>query len=583
MPSTSSAPPRSTSYVWPVSACILFLGCVLLSQPFAETGIVDDWSIFQTAKVLAQTGHMHYNGWEAPILGWPVYVAAAAMRLLGFSYIVARSTIVLESTLLLFIFQRALVRCGISAQRAAFGALCLAVTPPYFANSVLFMTDIPGLLGVVLCWYLCLRALEATTARNVTLWIISACFAGAILGTTRQIAWLGLLVIVPGALWLLRSRGRSWVPGALTWCLGALYVFLAMRWLNHQPYVLPEHLLPHGISAHKSIVPLMRLCIRVSFEVLLLLAPVALSLYSGLRQRHPQARTVAACALVFLLLTVFIGGLSRKQMVLAPYLLLDSHVASLFSTYLSFGSPLQGPAPTLTWAARLLLSVLTFATFAAAWLAWVKRRAEVRSPDVIDDTSLAILTLPFCIAYFILLLPRALTMFTVDRYLLFLLPFAVLWLLRLSARLPQSNISAPAVLCLVIFAVSSVAAMHDVFAIFRANLLALNRASSIGITREQISGGIEYDFITQLQHTRYIAVPGTRLAPGDIAAGMHFAPPSPCATQNIEITPAVQPTYLTATAEAPCQRVTAVQPVPLRTWLPPYGQVVVIDRWKTPQ
>ena len=54
----------------PVALCTgLFLLCVLLVRPFLESGLTDDWSTFHTAQLLAQTGHIYYNGWEAAIVG----------------------------------------------------------------------------------------------------------------------------------------------------------------------------------------------------------------------------------------------------------------------------------------------------------------------------------------------------------------------------------------------------------------------------------------------------------------------------------------------------------------------------------
>ncbi len=50
--------------------------CVLIARPFAEIGFLDDWSYARTAQLLAQTGHMVYNGWAAPIVGWQAYWGA---------------------------------------------------------------------------------------------------------------------------------------------------------------------------------------------------------------------------------------------------------------------------------------------------------------------------------------------------------------------------------------------------------------------------------------------------------------------------------------------------------------------------
>ena len=65
--------------------CALTLAaCVLAARPFAETGMNDDFSYIRTAQVFADTGHIVFNGWGAPMLGWQVLPAALFIKLFGF-------------------------------------------------------------------------------------------------------------------------------------------------------------------------------------------------------------------------------------------------------------------------------------------------------------------------------------------------------------------------------------------------------------------------------------------------------------------------------------------------------------------
>jgi hypothetical protein len=53
-----------------MSVCILaLLFCVLATGPFVSMGSIDDWSYIWTARVLADTGHLTYNGWATAMLG----------------------------------------------------------------------------------------------------------------------------------------------------------------------------------------------------------------------------------------------------------------------------------------------------------------------------------------------------------------------------------------------------------------------------------------------------------------------------------------------------------------------------------
>ena len=113
---------------------------------------------------------------------------------------------------LAFVLQRTLVRARISERNATLGTLALVLSPLYLVLSVTFMSDIFGLFAMVLCLYGCLRALQSSSDRASIAWLCFAVLTNAICGTSRQIAWLGILVMVPSTLWLLRARRRVSSP-----------------------------------------------------------------------------------------------------------------------------------------------------------------------------------------------------------------------------------------------------------------------------------------------------------------------------------------------------------------------------------
>jgi len=163
-------------------------------------GFVDDWPYILSARTLAATGHIVYNGWATAMLGWQLYLAAAFFKLFGYSLTTARMSTLFVSAALAFFMQRIMVRTGISERNATIGTLALIFSPLYLMLSVTFMTDIPGLFSVVLCFYGCLRALVASTGRAIIGWLCFAVATNAICGTSRQIEWLGVLVMVPSTL-----------------------------------------------------------------------------------------------------------------------------------------------------------------------------------------------------------------------------------------------------------------------------------------------------------------------------------------------------------------------------------------------
>ena len=177
-------------------------------------GLNDDAPYVVMAQTLANTGHIAYNGWATAMLGWQLYLGAAFIKLFGSSFTTVRMSTLLVATALAFFLQRTLARAGINERNAALGTLALVLSPIYLVHSVTFMSDIFGLFAIVICFYGCIRALQATTSRATVLWLCFAVATNGICGTARQITWLGILVMVPSTLWLLRAQRRVLVTGA---------------------------------------------------------------------------------------------------------------------------------------------------------------------------------------------------------------------------------------------------------------------------------------------------------------------------------------------------------------------------------
>ncbi len=269
----------------------------LISRPYANMGLVDDGQYVLMVQHLAATGHVVYNGWAAPMLTWQLYLAAGLVKLFGFSYSTVRMSTLVVAVALAFVLQRALVRTGASERNATIGTLAFVLSPLYLMLSATFMTDIHGLFALVLCLYGCLRALQAATPRAAIGWLCMAVGGNAILGTSRQIAWLGVLVMVPSVLWLLRARRRVVFAGATATLAGALFIFGCMQWLKHQPYSVPEGLLPGTFPVAHTLWELS--CTVLDFPLLLL--PIVVLFFPQIRRISFRAGAV--------ILVLFLGYL----------------------------------------------------------------------------------------------------------------------------------------------------------------------------------------------------------------------------------------------------------------------------------
>lgn len=544
-----------------------------------ESGVVDDWSVLRSASVLADTGRIQYNGWEAPMLGWILYLGAAAIKLFGVSFTAVRSLSVLVGLLTIIIFQRILARSGVQARDSVIGVLTCALSPIFLIGSVLFISDLPAVLAVMVCLYACIRALQASTERAAAGWVCFAALSNAVLGTTRQTAWLGLLVMVPSTLWLLRRRQRVLVAGAIACAVGLILMGAALRWFSHQPYVLPERLLP-GPLRMRSLSIALHAITRIGLDLVLLTFPAASAYLACIRGLNRKRAAYAIILAAGWLLVAY--GPARTQHLLAPFLLFPPHgYQTAENTFISFMMPIMGPSPSqLALWFRLLLTALA-AVGAFALLAGMLRTRTLAASDPAADRQLPwpqllVLVVPFSLAYLLLLMPRAIFIFTVDRYLLPLLPFAVLLQLRFFERLEGRGVTSLTALPLVVFGLYSVLTLHDTFAIYRADMAGVDELRAAGIPRNSINGGFEYNALSQVLADGYAHAAGIRLPSGSILqpspTGLH----GDCVPPATDMTPAVHARYGLAYDGAPCPRVAGFAPVRFRTWLPPFTRTAYV-------
>jgi hypothetical protein len=107
----------------PALACApLPILCDLLIRPHAEIGD-DDWSYIKTAQVLAQTGHIAYNGWATAMLGWQLCFGAFFVKLFGFSFTAVRFSTAIEAVATAFLPQRTCLRAGLNSWNAALATM----------------------------------------------------------------------------------------------------------------------------------------------------------------------------------------------------------------------------------------------------------------------------------------------------------------------------------------------------------------------------------------------------------------------------------------------------------------------------
>jgi hypothetical protein len=558
-----------------VCACVTAVSA-LVSWPVAEMGFVDDWSYVKTAFVYAQTGHIVYNGWATAMLGWTIPWAALFIKLFGFSFTAVRLSTLPLAMASVYLLHASLVRFGITARNAMVGALTLGLSPLFLPLAASYMTDIAGLFCILLCLYLCQRALAAHSDRTTILWLTSAALTNIAGGTVRQIAWLGTLVMVPSTAWLLRKRAGVTRTAFLLWIGSVISVLACIRWFERQPYALPEKIIQGpvtGMMVGHMLAELLKalLCLAlVTFPILVAWIPIQRSL-------SRSALTRIAVALVVLgAISIVLGRMGSLDHRVMPWL---GHVIGTLSIFSSTGEMLGSRPVTLTLPMRVGISLLVMAAALTLAEHLLTRPWRRKTPGVASLHDALWVLGPFAISYTVFLLSRALYSFIYDRYLLGLMPLAIVILLLLHQRWVAERLPAVTIAALSLFALYAIAGTHDWFALNRARVAAVAQIHASGVPATSIEGGFDYDGWTQIEASGYINDARLRNPANSYHANLSpLQFPGRCRLDFAKYTPAIDPKYFVVFEPMTCLASSKYPPVMYRTWLPPFRRKIYIQQ-----
>jgi hypothetical protein len=536
------------------------LVCELISQPYANMGVCDDWPYILMAQKLAATGHFAYNGWAAPMIGWQLYLGAAFVKLFGMSATAVRMSTLLVAMLLAFLLQRTLVRANVSERNATIGTLGFVLSPLYLVLSVTFMTDIQGLFALVLCLYGCLRALQAKSSRAAIGWLLFAVATNAVFGTARQIAWLGILVMVPCVLWLMRAQRRVVLVGAAATVAGWGFIFICLQWLKHQPYGVPEHVLmgafPVGHAADQ--------LIRTFLDAPFLLLPMVALFLPQVRESRPRILAISSVLFLGYLFMATYPSHLRGGFLLEPT---GGDWIGIHGTYEFI--ILKGNAPRLLdRGVQVLFTIISFGGVYGliASLASRGKMETAAVPEGVSWTQLGVLLVPFSVVYALLLVPRAGAFHLTERYLLGLLVVALLCMVRYFEDRIQPQLPVWCAVLVGIMAVYGIVNTHNTFAIDRARVVLANELTAAGVADTAVDNGWEYNLSVELRHAGYINTDRIVLP----AHAYQPAPPLPAGTCEVNAygyTPHIQPEYGISFEPDECYGPAPFAPVHYSRWL----------------
>jgi hypothetical protein len=555
--------------------CVLiFTVCALASLPFAEIGGNDDFSYIRSAKTLADTGHIAYFGWSSAMLGWQLYLGALFIKIFGSPFTATRLSVLLVGAITTCLLQRVFVHLGLSNLNASFATLTIVLSPLFLPLSVSFMSDIPGLLAIVACLYLCLLAIETASPERATLLLCLAAVVSAILGTARQTGWLGVIVIVPSALWIVRPPRRLTIAVLAVWITSIVFIFAAMRWFSHQMYATVEEVSHFGNNPLNTVIA----CFRIPFDVSLFLLPVLIAFLFPFF--HRNRRLIIASVILFSLFAAYLFVRIHSysvSLLLAPA---SSGPGDYVTSRGMLELPSVGERPTvLDDPFRALLTIIsTFAGFAFLAVLFSSLRQNPRrsesAPGILPWKQLLILLAPFTAAYCVLLSGRILAGGMFDRYLLPLFLFVTVVALRFYQERITPKLPPIAFVALILSAAYAIAGTHDLFSTDRARLAAIEQLRNAGLPRTAFYGGFDYDGWTQIDNQGYIEVDDIRTP-----TGIHHVPRRnhlfhPCGYYAARLFPTIHPLYAISYDNQTCDPQDRFSPVTYRMWLPPFSGAI---------
>jgi hypothetical protein len=504
-----------------------------LTWPFAQLPFSDDWSYAFTARRLAQSGHLTYNGWATAAIIPQAYCGALIIRIFGFSFTALRIgslPFAMAAAAICYLLAR---RAALAPGPAVFASMTMGLGPMFLPLAASFMSDVPGLMFMLLSLYALLRCGESSAPVGQLSWLAIGALTALLGGMDRQIVWIVPLAIVPYLMIVhRRSAGFLGAAGA-AWIIVLLGAVATERWFNAQPYAVPEPPLGESLKTvlkeprrlWQTVLALWLTTSLLALPAMLLAGPIALR---GLLARWKGPRGLMALTLLMLaawLLFRFprfvempwLGNMLTAQGVLGKVELLGRRPTVLPRWFR------QGIGAVVWTLTAIILAdrVGALPHTREAVERFVRRLANMRLAAI----CIAILAA----AYTVALLSRAGREMVFDRYTLPLAPF-----LAIAMLLWWQNAPMPAgmrrltwriaTVALGLYAVYAVAGTQEVFALARARVEAMRRLQAVGVPPTDVDDGIEQMAWTQLEVVGHINNPDIRNPPGAYHAGEGYTP-----------------------------------------------------------
>jgi 4-amino-4-deoxy-L-arabinose transferase-like glycosyltransferase len=462
------------------------LAILALSRASGDFPVNDDWAYAHSVRWLLDEHRIRLSDWIAMNLLPQTLLGAGTSALFGYSFSTLRHVTQLASVVVALALFHWFVAAGLGRRDALVASLAVMAMPcwPVLSNS--FMTDIFGMLFAVPAATLFLRALRTPSAGTL---------AAATLLAAAGVLQRQVVLVVPAAFfvaWLAANRPwrtRTLAIGSAPFAVAvgvelAYHAYLAVGpGVPEAQQYLQGRLLP---ALFKTLVNEDRYAVWVASNIAtlagylgLFIAPWALWCGALTRGRERWALLAVAGLAAFMLAIGWLPPFRNHNLLdaagIGPHLLYDSWPTAPAALDRSAG---------LLWRCAALAAAYGIIVLVAVTV----RSVQAIARSAAEDRGERLYLLALLGAY---LLPFALTDY-IDRYLLFVLPFALALVARCWPR-PAGRVRIAAAVWIALTLILGVAATHDYFAWNRARWDAIHAAERLGATPDTLDGGFEYN------------------------------------------------------------------------------------------
>jgi hypothetical protein len=548
-----------------IFCALAVVAAVLACQPFVEAPFDDDWSYSHIALNFARTGRMAYDGWGTPSVLLQAFLGKLLIARFGFSFQLLRFLVLpfgMGCGVLCYRMGRI---AGLTPKSSLFASLAFVTSPLFIPFASSFMTDVYACFFTLLSFYwgACAAEGSASTARRIS-WLSASTAVGFLGGLDRQTVYIAPGAVLLWAIWRGRRDRKMLIAASCLLAGLCVAAYVVLRWQAHQPLGSGE--IVTYISSWKRSASYPG---GMILTLTLLLLPALVRFGNGIWRIPLRLYAVSALCVI----AGFILFWRTTHRILFPW---QVNVLTQFGLFqadeemMGVKSPVMGHEVRVAITA-VVLAVLVRITAVSLYRLTLGSRFFFRASPLLwkwfsESPPVLQMSAVFAAVYTVLLIFQA-RLIVFDRYLLPLMPLALIAILLGNQKLPGKVLTAANWSLLALFAVYGVAIAHDYFAGLQARLTVFERVEATGIPRTQISGGYELDGWTQVDTANRVGYPPD---------GTDLWEPDPTRTKYwfLYFAPAIQPRYFLSWSDLPRFRDAPLPGTSFATWLPPFRREV---------